>query len=117
MYPTGTSERQSIKERTLAAQGRAKPSSEAVRVLVNGEAVVVDPSTLTGRERQLMKRALATSIEGEPDALDGLYAGLWVTMRRTDETLTFDEVLDAVTIGDLNAAEKVASGDDDSPEA
>jgi hypothetical protein len=94
---------------------RKKPDGfEAIQLKVNGEVVVIDPRTLTGRERQKMKRAIA-AIDYEPDDADALYITIWIVMSRTDPNLTLDEVLDAVTIGDLERAE-TASGDD-SPEA
>lgn len=105
----------SIRDRTLEAQGRATPEMQAIRIRVNGEEVIVDPMTLTGRERQLIRGALA-KLDVEADANDGMFAAIWVVLRRTDSELTFDEVLDSVTMGDLMSASPVDASEDDSPE-
>lgn len=109
-----------IRERTLEAQGRATPDLQAIRLRVNGAEVIVDPMTLTGRERQQVRAALAkvkAELGVEADENDGMIAAIWVVLRRTDPSLTFEEVLDSVTMRDLMSAERVASDEDDSPEA
>ena len=105
------------RKRTLEAQGKKKPSETmpVVRVMVNGEPVVVNSATFTGRERQLMKKELA-GIGYEPDGEDAMFAAIWVVMRRNDPSLKFEDVLDSITSGDFADAEQVTEADDDSPE-
>lgn len=103
------------KAKTLDALGKTKVSN-VMKIVVNGEDVFVDPGTLTGTERQLMKRALA-GLGYEPDGQDALYASIWVVMRRSDPALTFEDVCDAITFNDLGAARTVDVSEDDSPQA
>jgi len=106
-----------LRERTLAAQGKAT-AAPAFKVRVNGDDVIVDPMTLTGLERRLMKGVLSVAKLGyTPDEEDGIMAMIWLVLRRTDPTLEFDEVCNAVTLGDLAGIEKVDPSEDDSPEA
>lgn len=94
-------------------------ASHALRTImlkVNGKEVVIDPRTLTGKERQRMKLTLA-ALDYTADDDDALYATIWVVMTRTDPTLTFDAVLDAVTIGDIESAVDWQGEALDSPEA
>lgn len=86
------------------------------KITVDGVEVYVDASTFTGRERSIMKRALA-GLGYAPDGEDAMFASLWIVMRRTQPDLTFDEVLDTVTMADMATAEIVAADEDDSPEA
>lgn len=106
------------KERTLEALGKKKASDAipVVKIVIDGEPVIVDPATFTGRERQLMKIEL-TKLGYSPDEEDMLYAAIWIVMRRTEPATKFADVLDSVTLGDLADAEKVGSDEDDSPEA
>ncbi len=103
------------KAKTLETLGKTKVSN-VMKIVVNGEDVFIDPATLTGTERQLMKRALA-GLGYEPDGTDALYASIWVVMRRTDPALTFENVCDAVTFSVLADATKVDQSEDDSPQA
>jgi hypothetical protein len=105
--------------RTRTAEAKGKKPSEAlpvVKVMVNGEPVVVNAATFTGRERQLMKKELA-GLGYEADGEDAMYAAIWVVMRRNDPTLSMGDVLDSVTSGDFADAETVGEDADDSPEA
>lgn len=105
------------RERTRAAQGKAeKVGWPTFKVNVGGEEVIVDPNTFTGKERQLMKRELAT-LGYEADGEDRTYASIWLTMRRVNPLLTFDDVLEKVTALDYLESATVDAGEDDSPEA
>lgn len=102
------------KERSLAAMGKAK-KSPVVKVTVNGEDIVLDAATLTGTERQMMKRSMANL--GYPaDEEDAFYTLIWVVMRRSDSSLTFANVCDAVTLTDVGTAVPVDASEDDSPQ-
>jgi hypothetical protein len=95
-----------------------KPTaSSVVTIVVNGETVIVDPNTLTMRERQQIKSALA-KLDYPADDMDALVATIWAVMRRSDPRLTFDDVCGSITTADLNAIETSSTNkDDDSPEA
>jgi hypothetical protein len=81
-------------------------------LMVNDEQVTIDQRTLTMKERQVMKAALA-KLDYEPDDMDALTATIWVVMRRTDPALTFDEVCEAITLESLADATEV---DETAPE-
>ena len=105
---------ESIRDRTLAVTGKAVPQA-AVKVTVNGEEVVIDPMTFTGRERQRMRSVLA-KLDYEADGGDVMFASIWVVLARTDPTVTFDDVLDSVTMADIAGADTANVEDDLSPE-
>lgn len=103
------------KERTLAAQGKTKKPAGVLRVVIEGVAIDIDGRTITMKENERAKAALR--IAGyEPDFENRAASRAWVVACRTFPELTFDEMMDAMTIGDLQEVmtEKDA---DDSPEA
>jgi hypothetical protein len=100
----------------MASRGRERsgvtPADIPVAVIrVAGQEVVIDQRTMTMRERQAMRAALATV--AEHDDLDALCAAIWVVMRRDDPTLTFDDVCESITIADLADATQLEPGDRD----
>ena len=92
------------------------------RVNVNGDTVEVDQRTFTLAERRASRVALLAQSNDDdlaPDETDAIAALVWIVLRRSDETLTLDEVCASLTVGDLANAETV-KGDgnqDDDPEA
>lgn len=106
----------SARERTLEAMGKTKTDVQPMKVAIDGQELIVDVRTLTGRDRRLMKAELA-KLDYPADDEDFLYAAIWVVLRRSRPDVTFDEVLDAVTLGDLMDAEVGDVEGDDSPEA
>jgi hypothetical protein len=81
-----------------------------IQVMVDGETVVVDPRSMTGRERAQARSALirwGRDNEVEPDETDATYAAIWIMLRRARPDVTIDEVFDAVTQGDLEDAAEV----------
>lgn len=70
-----------------------------------------DPAHWTGREfvdyRKAVGEDLATSMakiaesDGSSLPVDAIYGVAWITARRADPGLTYDDVLDAVKFGDL----------------
>jgi hypothetical protein len=88
-------------------------SNDLVTINVNGVPVLIDQRTLTMRERQQVKSELH-KLDYPADQMDMLMGAIWVVMRRTDPTLTFAEVCESITVGDLEDVEAV--GSDDSPE-
>jgi len=100
----------------MASRGRERsgvtPADLPVAVIrVAGQEVTIDQRTMTMRERQAMRAALATV--AEPDDLDALCATIWVVMRRDDPSLTFESVCDSITLADLADATTVEPGDRD----
>lgn len=99
------------RERSGKGDGKAAP---VVAIRVAGRDVVIDQRTLTIRERQAMRGAMASL--DDPDDLDALTATIWVVLRRDEPSLTFEDVCDSLTIGDLaDAAE--AQPDESDPES
>lgn len=94
----------------------AKKRAETLVALeIDGERITVDSRAITLRERQEMKRALA-DLPVEADEMDWVAAAAWITMRRSDPALTLDDVMDRVTVGDVQDREFV-DAEADSPEA
>jgi hypothetical protein len=89
--------------------------SPSISIRVNGVEVVIDPMTLTLREQQQVKGALA-KLDYPADENDMLAATIWVIMRRQDTSLTFDDVCGAITLADIAAAAPTTSDPSD-PEA
>lgn len=90
-------------------------SSKLLAIEVNGERLTIDTKAMTMRERQLLRRELAT-IGVEPDTMDWTAGAVWIALRRTDPTITFEDVCDSLTVDDLQGVEMVdADGAD--PEA
>lgn len=92
------------------------------RVTVNGDTVEVDQRTFTLAERRASRVALLAQSNDDdlaPDETDAIAALVWVVLRRSDESLTLEDVCASLTVGDLANAETV-KGDgnqDDDPEA
>gem|GEM_PF-4579435 len=120
MYPTGKTERQSIKERTLAAQGRGKTSTPFIKLDLDGQEIVVDPNDLTIRERHEgraeLRRLGLTDDDGGYDWQTGAAMTAWLIARRTNPDLTLGEVVDTVKVGDLTFDEDVSTPDSISPD-
>jgi hypothetical protein len=94
------------------------------RVTVNGDTVEVDQRTFTLAERRASRAALLAQSNGDhlaPDETDAVAALVWTVLRRSDETLTLDDVCASLTVGDLAGAETIKADDlsnqDDDPEA
>lgn len=92
------------------------------RVTVNGDTVEVDQRTFTLAERRASRVALLAQSNDDdlaPDETDAIAALVWTVLRRSDESLTLEDVCASLTVGDLANAETV-KGDgnqDDDPEA
>jgi hypothetical protein len=94
------------------------------RVRVDGVEVEVDHRTFTLAERRASRAAVLQLSDGNdlaPDEADALGALVWVVLRRSTPELTFEEVLESLTLGDLADAEPVNVAEledrDDDPEA
>lgn len=75
-----------------------------VTVTFDGRSVVVDPRTLTIKERSTVKGELAKLAREhgiEPDDTDTLAVTVWAVLRRDEPDLTFDEFSEQFTFGDL----------------
>jgi len=86
-----------------------------IRVSIGGNTpidVVVDPSTLTLMERRRIKIEMA-KLGYEPDQTDMLAGSIWVVMQRDDLALTYDEVCESITFGDMQDPTLVEPGDRD----
>lgn len=71
------------------------------------DSVTIDARRLTGRDLRDMGRVLEMPLTAElmgnlskNPPMEVVYAMLWVTLRRDDPAVTFDDVLD-IAIGDL----------------
>lgn len=64
--------------------------------------VVIDPTSITFVERQVLRRQLGKLYK--PDGLDEIVTLLWVTMRRSSPGLTWDDVAELVTVEAVNEA-------------
>ena len=95
--------------------GTSSKLAPPLAIEVNGERVVIDNSTMTIRERQTLRAALA-QLPVEADQMDWTAGAVWIALRRQNPDLTFDEVLDSVTIGDVLDVERVEADPTD-PEA
>jgi hypothetical protein len=103
-----------VSEARKRTTGLSGATQAVVTLRVDGQEVTVDQRTLTMSERQLVRRTLA-KVE-ESDELDALVAVVWIVLRRSRPELTFDEVCDSITAGDLADAEIVDDPDETSPE-
>lgn len=102
------------RDRSNADRG-IKPAGSLIAIEVNGERVVIDSRAMTMRERSVLRAELA-KLPVEADNMDWTVGAVWIAMRRTDPDLTFDEVLDSVTVGDI-ADRELVDAEADSPEA
>lgn len=94
------------------------------RVRVDGVDVAVDHRTFTLAERRASRAAVLALTDGDdlqPDEADALGALVWIVLRRSTPDLTFAEVLESLTVGDLADAEPLNVAEledrDDDPEA
>lgn len=94
------------------------------RVTVNGDTVEVDQRTFTLAERRASRVALLAQSNDDdlaPDETDAIAALVWTVLRRSDESLTLEDVCASLTVGDLASAETIKAGDvsnsEDDPEA
>jgi len=101
--------------RERSGGNRSSTAAAPLSIEVDGEPVVVDTAMMSLRERQVLRAELA-KLPAEPDQMDWLAGGAWITLRRNDPALTLDDVMDAITISDFYDAERVEVGGD-SPEA
>jgi hypothetical protein len=106
----------------MASKGRERsggsgPSrtQKLLTITVNGNDLSIDPAAMSLRERQQMRAQLA-KLEVDADWMDQIAGQVWIAMRRDDPAVTFDEVLDALDVGDVSNGVWV-DPEDDSPEA
>ncbi len=92
-----------------------EPSAARFR-LADGTEVVCDVRSMTMGERRAAKNELKR-LGDDTDQLEATVAALWVMMRRDDPTLDFLELMNRVTMAELQDAEVVdepAGADDPS---
>jgi len=106
----------------MASKGRERSGGSEtastrrlLTITVNGEVLTIDPTAMSLRERQHMRAELA-KLEVDADWMDQIAGQVWVAMRRTEPTITFEEVLDALDVNDVANLEWV-DPEADSPEA
>lgn len=104
----------------MASRGRERSgvksaSSKLMTIELNGERLVIDNASMTLRERQVLRAELA-KLPAEADSMDWTAGAVWIALRRTDPSVTFDDVCDSLTIGDIGDLEMVEPEVDD-PEA
>jgi hypothetical protein len=92
-----------------------KASERLMALEVNGQRVTIDHRAMTMRERQTLRAELA-KLPVEPDELDWVTGAVWIALRRDDAELTFEQVCDSITVGDMQARTLV-DAEVDSPEA
>lgn len=100
--------------RDRSGKGRGVNNSGVIAVEIDGERLVIDNRAMTIRERQLVRRELAQI--ANPDRMDWIAGAVWIARRRTDPNVTFDDICDALTIGDIEDVE-IVEPESDSPEA
>lgn len=105
-----------IKERTLEAEGRATKPAGVLRVSVDGNTFDLDPRTLTIRENWKARQLLEASEFPADAAHFSTAAAATVIINRTHPDVTFDDVIDALTLGDIIDSSKLVEGDVDNPE-
>jgi hypothetical protein len=103
------------RERTRAQGKSAKAASAALKITLDGKPMVIDPNVLTIRENYQRRKVLEDAGLPLDDTMLSAAATVWVTLRRDDADVTFDWVLDTMTVGDWRGADPVE--DPDSPEA
>lgn len=92
-----------------------KSTSKLMAIELNGERLTIDNTVMTLRERAMLRAELA-KLPVEADQMDWTAGAVWIALRRTDPTVTFDDVYDSLTIADIGDLEMVEPGADD-PEA
>ena len=91
------------RQRTLAAQGKTAQRTIRFEVTVNGTPYAVDVNRLTLREKAAISAELR-KLKLDPTDPELMNAGaIWSFVRRDDPTLTLDDVLDGVSLGDMAA--------------
>jgi hypothetical protein len=103
----------------MASRGRersggTKTSTKLLAIEVNGERVTIDTRAMTIRERQTLRAELA-KLPVDADQQDWIAGAVWIALRRDTPDLTFGEVCDSLTIGDVSDLEYLDS-EADSPE-
>jgi hypothetical protein len=94
--------------------GKSATAEKLMAIEVNGERLVIDTKAMTIAERQLVRGELAKL--PAPDSTDSLVGAIWIRLREKDETLTFAEVCESLTVGDMDAIE-FFEAETDTPEA
>lgn len=109
--------------------GKGKSSDQLGVLTITFEDVpyVIDQRTWSYHEQSTVRAALAKHFKGfgltlkdiDPDGLDYVVASLWITMRRTNPVLTFDDLAKSINLQDLADAmdAQEETDGDDSPEA
>lgn len=95
--------------------GGGKSAEKLLAIEVNGQPVTIDVRAMSMRERVLLRSELA-KLPVEADEMDFRVGAVWIALRRDDESLSFDEVLGSVTVGDM-LDPLVVDAEADSPEA
>lgn len=101
------------------AQLKQLPVLPPFTVRVDGEDLLVDSRTFTMKEHRLRRRELTRiSVEDDlqPDDADVIAVSVWVVLRRTQPGLPLDDVLEALSYGDLVDRQPV-TGEGSDPEA
>lgn len=101
--------------RSRERSGVKSSTAKLMVIELDGKRLTVDNSVMTLRERQLL-RAEILKLPAEADWMDWTAGGVWIALRRDDPTITFDEVCDSLTVGDISDLEMVEPEADD-PEA
>ena len=91
-----------------------------LRASIGGKAYALDLTDITGREAKDFRQAVGVPIitaaalvgSGEIDTLEVMAAMKWLIDRREDDTVTYDDVLDAISYKDLAQSEE---GDEADP--
>jgi hypothetical protein len=92
-----------------------KKAARLLAVEIDGRKVTVDQRSLTIRESQLL-RAELDKIGVKPGSNDWFAGLVWITLRRDNATLTYAQVCESLTIGEVEDAEFVEA-EADAPEA
>jgi hypothetical protein len=86
--------------------GGAKSDDRLMALEVNGERLVIDNRAMTIRERRILRAELA-KLPVEPDTQDWVAGGAWIALRRTEPDISYDEVCDSITVGDVSDLEMI----------
>ena len=78
-----------------------------LRVRVDGVEHLIDPEAFTIREAHERRKSLEDAGLPSSDPMLLAASTVFVALRRTDETVTLDAVLDSMTVGDYRSMEPV----------
>lgn len=92
-----------------------RPDRMSIDVIVNGREWHLDINDLTLGDRRRCRIALKEL--GDTDEMDYFAAILWIKMRVEKPELTLEQVLDLITIRDLDDVEVDGTADLSDPEA